>query len=190
MLLKTIIATSIATLSLSASFAYANSDAAFVEDVLTVHRVISAGALFENVQVQFNFNDNTFSLLSAEPRPRFSSEIIDMDEVLTDHIAQHSWVNGSHGCHININAAATATDDIVSYCATLEFAGYSDWRAPTSLEMSEMIIHADHIGVQLNYINPACQFMATSDGFVQTENTSAPGKIVDSALNSGSRCVR
>ncbi|SMG62183.1 secreted protein [methanotrophic bacterial endosymbiont of Bathymodiolus sp.] len=60
----------------------------------------------------------------------------------------------------------------------------------SSMEMSEMIIHADHMDVQLNYINPACQFMATSDGFVQTENTSVPGKIVETAVNSGSRCVR
>ena len=172
--------TPLATLALSSSMVNADSshDATFTDGVLTVSRVIAAGSLYENVQMKLDFDANTFALLNAQPHSRFSSEIIDMDEVLTDHIAQHSWVNGTHGCHINANVAATATGDIVKFCEALEFAGFSDWRAPTSMEMSEMIIHADHMDVQLNYINPACQFMATSGGFVQTENTSVPDKIV------------
>lgn len=190
MFFKKLIATSFVVLSLSPALVNAETDADFTGSVLTVPRVVVEGALFENVRIQLDFDTNIFSLLGAEPRSRFSSEMIGMDEVLTDHIAKRSWVNGSHGCHINANAAATATGDIVEYCATLEFAEHTDWRAPTSQEMSEMIIHADQMGVQLNYVNPACQFMATSDGFVKTENTDEPGKIVESAVNSGSRCVR
>ncbi|NYT46805.1 MAG: hypothetical protein H0A75_03345 [Candidatus Methanofishera endochildressiae] len=192
MFIKNFMVTPLATLALSSSMVNADSshDATFTDGVLTVSRVIAAGSLYENVQMKLDFDANTFALLNAQPHSRFSSEIIDMDEVLTDHIAQHSWVNGTHGCHINANVAATATGDIVEFCEALEFAGFSDWRAPTSMEMSEMIIHADHMDVQLNYINPACQFMATSGGFVQTENTSVPDKIVETAVNSGSRCVR
>ncbi|WP_428354427.1 hypothetical protein [Methyloprofundus sp.] len=190
MLTKKLIALSIVALALPTLVVSAENDADFTDSVLTVPRVVSGGNLFENVRMQLDLNSSTFTLLGAESRSRFSSEMIGMDEVLTDHIANYSWVNGSHGCHINANAAATATGDVVEHCEMLEFAGYTDWRAPTSKEMSEMIIHADQMGVQLNYINPACQFMATSDGFVQTENTSEPGKIVESAVNSGSRCVR
>ncbi|NOQ16409.1 MAG: hypothetical protein GQ581_05075 [Methyloprofundus sp.] len=192
MFIKKLLLTSIATLAISPILVSAenNTDADFTENVLTVPRLIASGALFENVRIQFDTTNSTFAILGAEPRERFSSEMIGMDEVLTDHNAQLSWVNGSHGCHINANAAATATGDIVEYCEALEFGSFSDWRAPTSMEISEMIIHADQMGVQLNYINPACQFMAASDGFVQTENTSEPGKMVESAVNSGSRCVR
>jgi hypothetical protein len=192
MFIKKLLLISIATLSLSPIVASAemNTDADFTENILTVPRVIANGSLFENVRIQFNGTNSTFSILAAEPRERFSSEMIGMDELLTDHIARLTWVNGTHGCHINANAATTATGDVIEYCESLEFGGFSDWRAPTSMEISEMIIHADQMGVQLNYINPACQFMAASDGFVQTENTSEPGKIVESAINSGSRCVR
>ena len=84
----------------------------------------------------------------------------------------------------------TASMDAVEYCETLEFAGHSDWRAPTSVEIADMIVNANRLDVQLNYRNPNCQFMATSDGFVQTENNINPGEIVSSAVNSGTRCMR
>ena len=190
MFLKKLIITTITTLSFASSIAHAETDADFTNNVLTVPRVIAGDVLFENVKLQLDFNANTFSLLGADQRARFSSKTIGIDEVLTDHNANLSWVNGSHACQINADAEHTATTDVVTYCESLDFAGSTDWRAPTSAEISEMIVHANDMNVQLNYRNPNCQFMATSDGFVQTENTTEPGKIVESAVNSGSRCVR
>jgi hypothetical protein len=192
MFFKKLIITAITTLSFVSSIASADTekDADFTDSVLTVPRVIVGDTLFENVRLQLDFSGNSFSLLGAEKRSRFSSKTVGIDEVLTDHNANLTWVNGSHGCHINADAAQTATTDVVEHCESLEFAGQTDWRAPTTAEISELTIHANHMNVKLNYRNPNCQFMAASDGFVQTENNKEPGKIVESAVNSGSRCVR
>lgn len=181
---------SLVALALSPILVTAETDPDYTDGVLTMPRVTSGDTLYENVGIKLDFNTNTFSLVSAEPRTRFSTQTIGIDEVLTDNISKHSWVNGSHACKINGDAAATATTDVVKHCESLDFAGHQDWRAPTSEEISEMIVNADKLGITLNYKNPDCQFMAASDGFVQTENNSEPGKKVETAVNSGSRCVR
>ena len=192
MLLKKIIhRCAVVSLALSANALYAETDPDFTGDVLTMPRVVVGDTLFENVQLQLDFENSSFALTGVGPAsPRFSSETVGVDEMLVDSINKRSWVNGSHACNINADAAMTASMDAVAYCETLEFAGHSDWRAPTSAEIADMIVNADRLEVQLNYRNPNCQFMAASDGFVQTENNSDPGKIVDSAVNSGTRCMR
>ena len=192
MLKKIIHGCVVASLMLSANALYAETDPDFTEGVLTLPRVVAGDTLYKDVKLDLDFATNKFNLVSADAAvPRFSSETVGVDELLVDSINKLSWVNGSHACNINADAAMTASMDAVSYCKTLEFAGHSDgWRAPTSAEMSDMIIHADRLDVQLNYRNPSCQFMAASDGFVQTENNMEPGKIVESAVNSGTRCVR
>lgn len=191
MLKKVIYACTSLCLTLSASTLYAETDPDFTGDTLTMPRVVVGDTLYKDVQLQLNFEEGSFSLANVgDSSARFRSETVGIDELLIDSVNQRQWVNGSHACHINANAAETATTDILSYCADLDFAGYSDWRAPNSAEMADMIVNADRLAVQLNYINPNCQFMATSDGFVQTENTRDPGKVVTSAVNSGSRCIR
>ena len=175
------------------------TDPDFTNNILTMPRVVSGDALFTNVRLNLSFspmpNDfpSTFTLLDgykAHSKSRFNSKTNGIDEILIDNISKRTWVNGSHACMINADAAMTATTDAVAHCDSLDFAGYQDWRAPTSAEISEMIVEADALKVKLNYRNPNCQFMATSDGFVQTENNSEPGKIVETAVNSGTRCVR
>ncbi len=192
MLLKKIFYTcSIASLTLLSFSSNAETDPDFTDGVLTMPRVTSGDTLYEKVRLQLDFNSNTFSLLEEpESRSRFSSQTNGIDEILIDNISKYTWVNGSNGCKINADAAMTATSDAIEHCESLDFSGHQDWRAPTSAEISEMIINADKLGVTLNYRNPNCQFMATSDGFVQTENNSEPGKIVDAAVNSGTRCIR
>jgi hypothetical protein len=184
-------------LALSPVLAQAESDPTYEAGVLTMPRVIAGGELYENVRLQLDLAAGTVSLLEAStPRARFTSKTNGIDEILIDNIAQRTWVNGSHACKINSNtktdnnAEHPSSIDAKAHCASLDFGGYQDWRAPTSAEISEMIIHADMKNVKLNYRNPNCQFMAASDGFVKTENTNEPGKIVDSAVNSGTRCVR
>lgn len=192
MFLKKIVYTcSITSLILLPILTHAETDPDFTNGILTMPRVVSGNTLYEKVRLQLDFNNNTFSLLDdPESRSRFSSQTNGIDEVLIDNISKYTWVNGSHACKINADAEMTATSDAIAHCETLDFAGYQDWRAPTSEEISEMIVNAKNQEITLNYRNPNCQFMATSDGFVQTENTSEPGKIVDSAVNSGTRCVR
>ncbi len=191
MLLNKILYTcSIASLTLLPVLTNAETDPDFTNGVLTMPRVVSGDTLYEKVRLQLDFDNNTFSLLGAESNSRFSSQKNGIDEVLIDNISGVTWVNGSHGCKINADAEITAANDAIEHCEMLDFAGYQDWRAPTSAEISEMIVNAKNQKITLNYRNPNCQFMATTDGFVQTENTSEPGKIVDSAVNSGTRCVR
>jgi hypothetical protein len=183
----------------STETANADTNPEFTNDILTMPRVVSNDALFTNVRLNLSFspipNDfsSTFTLLDgykAHSKSRFNSKKNGIDEILNDTISKLTWVNGSHACMINADAAMTATTDAIAHCNSLDFAGYQDWRAPTSAEIAEMIVEADALQVKLNYRNPNCQFMATSDGFVQTENNSEPGKIVETAVNSGTRCVR
>ena len=183
----------------SAETATAGTDPDFTNSTLTVPRVVSGDTLFTDVRLDLSFsplpNDfpSTFTLLDgykSHSQSRFSSKTNGIDEILIDTISKRTWVNGSHACMINADAAMTATTDAIAHCNSLDFASYQDWRAPTSAEIAEMIVEADALKVKLNYRNPNCQFMATSDGFVQTENNSEPGKIVETAVNSGTRCVR
>ena len=70
-------------------------------------------------------------------------------------------------------------------------AGKTDWRLPNSQEMSEVTLAVDaDENVTFNYINAACAVMTTSDGWVFTENSNAPGML--SAVEpgkAGERCV-
>ena len=129
-------------LTLSPILANAETDADYTDGVLTVPRVTSGDTLYTDVLLQLNFGNNTFSLLGFEQSPRFSSKVNGIDEILIDNISQRFWVNGSHGCRINADAAMTASSDAIEHCTSLDFAGYQDWRAPTSSEISEMIINA------------------------------------------------
>lgn len=167
-----------------ATVLYAETDPDFTDDILTMKRVVAGDTLFQNVKLQLDFVSNSFALVNVDSvSPQFRSETVGVDEMLVDSINKRSWVNGSHACNINADTAITASMDAVEYCDTLEFAGQSDWRAPTSVEMADMIVNANRLDVQLNYRNSKCQFMATSDGFVQTENNIKPGEIVKSAVN-------
>lgn len=188
---KALLACSLLSVAIIPSFANAADDSSFEKGLLTIPRVRLGDTLYNDVKLQLDFKGNSFSLVSAsEGETRFKSKTNGIDEVLIDNFSTLTWVNGSHACKINADAEHTATTDAVTHCNSLDFAGYQDWRAPTSAEMSEMIIHTNRLDVKLNYRNPNCQFMATSDGFVKTENTREPGEIVESAVNSGTRCVR
>ncbi|NOQ65040.1 MAG: hypothetical protein GQ582_11070 [Methyloprofundus sp.] len=192
MLIKHIIHSCVAaTLALSASTLFAETDPDFTDDILTMPRVIVGDTVYQDVLLQLDFAEGMFAVTGVgEGLSRFSAETVGIDEMLVDNINKRSWVNGSHACVINADAAMTASMDAVAYCDSLQFAAHDDWRAATSDEMADMIVNADRLGVQLNYRNPNCQFMATSDGFVQTENNDEPGKFEESAVNSGTRCMR
>lgn len=181
---------------ISADVARSDTDPDFTNSILTMPKVVAGDTLFTDVRLDLSFSSTpdvpgTFALLDGyKTPPRFESKTIGIDETLIDSISKKTWINGSHACMINADAAMTAADDAVTHCESLAYASYQDWRVPTSEEISEMIVEADALDVKLNYKNPNCQFMVTSNGFVQTENTTEPGKVVETAVNSGTRCVR
>lgn len=176
---------------MSANALYAETDPDFTNGLLTIPRIAVGDLLYENIQLQLDFANNSFSLVGAGPATQpFRAETVGIDEMLVDSINKRAWLNGSHACHINADGALMASVDAVECCADLEFAGHDDWRAPTRVEMADMIVNADRLDVQPNYRNPNCQFMATSDGFVQTENNVNPGAFEMSVVNSGTRCMR
>ncbi|GEM_PF-4842762 len=118
------------------------------------------------------------------------------DQMLLQKMTNLSWVNGINGCHTktNLQQNTDIMDGTVvgatKFCEDLDYGGHMDWRIPTQDEVSVMIIAAVADKVTLNYINPNCQAMITSDGFVQTEKTADPGKKIDNFGNFGIRCVR
>jgi len=70
-------------------------------------------------------------------------------------------------------------------------AGFTDWRLPSSAEMSDVTIAVDtDEDIQFNFINPACAVMTASDGWVFTENSTMPGALsMVQPGNAGVRCV-
>ncbi|MEE9333545.1 MAG: DUF1566 domain-containing protein [Granulosicoccaceae bacterium] len=112
----------------------------------------------------------------------------DQVELLRDTKSGLTWVNDIRWCFAGV------TDPTANNCAALNDAtvgGVSDWRIPTSEEMSALIVAvvADE-AIELNYINTSCAVMTASDGWVLTENSSSPGTISQAVPgNAGLRCV-
>jgi len=137
--------------------------------------------------------DFTLSLMEGnftvafQTQARYSQMIMEMsnDETLIDNTNSTEWINDARGCFAGV------VDQDTDKCDTLEFAGHSDWRYPTTEEMVELILSALDEGVQLNYINPFCAVMTTSDGYVMTENSNRPGTtFTNKPGNAGLRCIR
>ena len=127
---------------------------------------------------------------SSEGESRLSSRISDIDgsETLFDSETGLVWVNDIQFCF----AGVTRPED--SNCAVLgdmAVSGLTDWRLPTSQEMSEITLAVDaDENTTLNYINSSCAVMTTSDGWVFTENSNSPGTIsMVEPGNAGVRCV-
>lgn len=112
----------------------------------------------------------------------------DQTEYLKDTQTGLVWVNDIRYCFAGI------TDPSSSSCAMLNDAtvgGVNTWRIPTTEEMSALILAVvDDDTIQLNYINASCAVMTASDGWVFTENSTAPGTISSVVPgNAGLRCV-
>ncbi len=106
------------------------------------------------------------------------------DKVLLDNKQNLTWVNDIGGCFAGV-ANMNGT-----YCSDLNFAGSTNWRYPTSKELSSLFIRAKAEGVSLEYIVAGCAYATASDGYVQTENTMDAGKIQsENPGGSGVRCV-
>lgn len=133
-------------------------------------------------------------------------------QTLVDSQTALEWVNDSQldsngdGCVSPANVGATEPAEAESRCENQNFAGYSDWRAPTASELTELMTAAEKDGVKLNYLNPMCPALVGTDGIVRTENvnTAAESAFPDAStgsvlatsvsglngINAGVRCVR
>jgi len=114
----------------------------------------------------------------------FEKRIVGSDELLVDSKQSLTWVNGVDACFAGI---VSKTSDS---CKSLTFGGRSDWRYPTSNELSSLISRANSQGVNLNYIVSHCVHGTASDGYVYTHNHSNVGQIFTTTpSNAGLRCV-
>lgn len=121
---------------------------------------------------------------------RLISSIADSDgaETLLDTETGLTWVNDISFCFAGVTRPEDSNCEVLGEMAV---AGRTDWRLPTSQEMSAVTLAVDaDEDVTFNFINAACAVMTTSDGWVFTENSNAPGML--SAVepgNAGVRCV-
>lgn len=79
------------------------------------------------------------------------------DKVLLDNKQNLTWVNDIGGCFAGV-ANMNGT-----YCSDLNFAGSTNWRYPTSKELSSLFIRAKAEGVSLEYIVAGCAYATGSD---------------------------
>lgn len=109
-------------------------------------------------------------------------------ELLRDAETELTWVNDIQFCFAGVTETNAANCDTLN---TMAVGGLTDWRSPNTVEMSGLInaVVADE-DVTLNYINPSCAVMTTSDGWVFTENSNSPGMTSQvQPGNAGLRCV-
>ena len=128
-------------------------------------------------------DDGAEAMMTAD---RFTAELVgpnDM-ELLIDAETDLVWINDARGCF-------AAIIDPTTECAEFTFAGRDDWRVPTAAELSELLREIDAREMNLNYINPTCGLMSSSDSvWVFTENTDMAGEITTARPGNAGRVPR
>jgi len=150
--------------------------------------------------MQLYFNVHTAANMPGEIRgqinppaiasERLVSNISELDgtETLLDTETGLTWINDVRFCFAGVTTPEASNCEILGDMA---LSGATDWRLPTSNEMSDITLAVDaDEGVTFNFINPACAVMTASDGWVFTENSNSPGVISPiEPGNAGVRCV-
>lgn len=130
------------------------------------------------------------STMASSTAPRLITSIAEIDgsETLLDTETGLVWINDIQFCFAGVTRPEDSNCGVLSDMAV---SGITDWRIPTSAEMSEVTIAVDaDEDVSFNFINPSCAVMTASDGWVFTENSNAPGMISPiEPGNAGVRCV-
>lgn len=142
---------------------------------------------------------NTGSDTSTESKPdakRFVTTTVGSDELLKDNKSGLTWTNSSQGCRplFDMTPAETAAA-AKSFCGTMNFGGYNDWRLPTVEEMTELEVQTDAANFKLYYKNPSCKRVLALARYneltsITTSNMAPVGRNVGHALPAGTRCVR
>ena len=132
--------------------------------------------------------DNTGTTVNtggtSAPQTRFKSVTASPanggGEVLIDSTAKLSWINDTSidsrgdGCVSPGAVGPIEPAKADELCKNQQFAGFTDWRAPTAAELSGFITNAEAAGVKMKYLNPVCPAVVGTDGFVRTENSGNP----------------
>ena len=128
----------------------------------------------------------------------------DKDKVMVDTSKHLMWVNESvehkkNAC-LAIHAGTNEYDTSKTFCSQLNFAGFSDWRDPTSAELSNFIIKTNEAYLLPGYLAPCKALLARdSDGTEKSvstrfDTTKPIGTVSPLAIpltsNIGLRCVR
>lgn len=139
---------------------------------------------------------------------RFESIMISGDTIDRDNQTKLDWIGSigtlSSACMPNMAADAEETEVEASkaHCENLTFAGYSDWRVPTSAENSDYIKAMQDAGKTPYYLSSTCPRVIgvdsdTSAQIVNTHNADPVGAItpwstfLESDITSfGVKCVR
>jgi len=149
------------------------------------------GELYFNVHTAMNMPGEIRGQINGvNMAVRLVSNVSNLDgtETLLDTETGLLWINDIRFCMAGVTTPEQSTCDILGGMA---LSGATDWRLPTSEEMSELTLAVDaDESVTLNYINASCAVMTASDGWVFTENSSSPGVISQlEPGNAGVRCV-
>ena len=148
-----------------------------------VHTVANAPG-----EIRGQIEPESTMVTSAMPRLIPSIAELDGSETLLDTETGLVWINDIQFCFAGITRPEDSNCGVLSDMAV---SGITDWRIPTSVEMSDVTLAVDKDeNVSFNFINPSCAVMTASDGWVFTENSNSPGLI--SAIepgNAGVRCV-
>ena len=151
----------------------------------------------------------TLSLfIACSPTPqnnRFKTTNRNDEITITDTKTKLEWVNGSEfkefdGCkgfpRKPKNTEAFIRKAVLEHCASLTFAGHSDWRVPTASENQRFVIATKSANITPYYTIKACPRVIGTRGdnivSINTHNTKPMGEInawVD-GTNGGVRCVR
>jgi hypothetical protein len=122
---------------------------------------------------------------------------------LVDKDKKLMWVNDGeydhHGCLAVHGDRDGDYEKSVTFCQDLDFAGFDDWRDPTSNEMRYFIFQTNRLDIETGYIAP-CNALLTRESnsvekivstrFNSDKDLATVEDYVPYRYNVGLRCVR
>lgn len=133
-------------------------------------------------------DDDNNTTPTPDPTPRFatvnSTAANGGGELLVDSEKNLTWINDvqldtrGDGCVSPAEAGPTEPSVANSRCENQQFGGFSDWRAPSSAELTEFITSTLAANVKMNYLIAGCPALVGTDGIVRTENEGNPAVAV------------
>jgi len=149
-------------------------------------------------------SSNNGELGDTMPTTRFMSMSMMDQDIMQDTNTSLEWVNGTKVAGVATGCLPVVpgsdVDEInaiaLNHCDNLMFAGHSDWRVPSIMEVQEFTVEMQKAAMTPFYANPACPRLVGLDTnntieTINTHNTDPIGMINPwTNLNAGVRCVR